>query len=88
MAATPKKIALVNRLDRNLGLLQSGSTITIDIATPAGQKAKFRSTFIGYLPKHYVLVQFPDANKLGNFSQYITQGAGITNHKLMAFVSV
>jgi hypothetical protein len=78
MAATPKKIALVNRLDRNLGLLQSGSTITIDIATPAGQKAKFRSTFIGYLPKHYVLVQFPDANKLGNFSQYITQGAGIT----------
>jgi c-di-GMP-binding flagellar brake protein YcgR len=78
MAATPKKIALVNRLDRNLGLLQSGSTITIDIATLAGQKAKFRSTFIGYLPKHYVLVQFPDANKLGNFSQYITQGAGIT----------
>jgi hypothetical protein len=78
MATTPQKIAIENRTDRNLGLLQGGSTITIDIATPAGQKAKFRSTFIGYLPKNYVLVQFPESNKLGNFSQYITQGAGIT----------
>jgi c-di-GMP-binding flagellar brake protein YcgR len=78
MAATPQKIALVNRLNRNLGLLQSGSTITIDIATPAGQKAKFRSTFIGYLPKNYVLIQFPDPKKLGSFSQHITQGTVIT----------
>lgn len=78
MSATPQKIAITNRLDRNLGLLQSGSVITIDLATPAGQKAKFRSTFIGYLPKKYVLVQYPDASKLGNFSQYIAQGMGIT----------
>ena len=78
MPAAPKKIAMANRLDRNLGLLQSGSLITLDIATPAGQKAKFRSTFIGYMPKKYVLVQYPDANKLGNFSQYIAQGMAIT----------
>jgi c-di-GMP-binding flagellar brake protein YcgR len=78
MTATPQKVSTVNRLARNLGLLQSGSTITIDIATPAGQKAKFRSTFIGYLPKRYVLIQYPDANKLGNFNNYIVQGAGIT----------
>jgi c-di-GMP-binding flagellar brake protein YcgR len=78
MAAEPQKIAITNRFDRNLGLLQSGSTITLDIATPAGQKAKFRSVFIGYLPKQYVLVQFPDPIKLGNFSQYIAQGMGVT----------
>jgi len=78
MPTTPQKIAITNRLDRNLGLLQSGSVITLDLATPAGQKAKFRSTFIGYLPKKYVLIQYPDANKIGNFSQYIAQGMGIT----------
>jgi len=78
MAAAPQKISMVNRIDRNLGLFQSGSTITIDITTPAGQKAKFRSIFIGYLPKRYVLIQYPDANKLGNFTNYIVQGSGIT----------
>lgn len=78
MPVTPQKITTANRLDRNLGLIQSGSMITLDIATPAGQKAKFRSTFIGYLPKQYVLVQYPDSNKLGNFSQFITQGMGVT----------
>jgi hypothetical protein len=78
MPASPQKISMVNRLERNLGLLQAGSAITIDISTPAGQKAKFRSIFIGYLPKNYVLIQYPDANKVGGFSKYITQGAGIT----------
>jgi len=78
MPATPQEITTANRLDRNLGLLQSGSMITLDIATPAGQKAKFRSTFIGYLPKQYVLLQYPDPTKLGNFAQYISQGMSIT----------
>lgn len=78
MPAAPQKISMVNRIDRNLGLFQSGSMITLDISTPAGQKAKFRSTFVGFLPKNYVLIQYPDANKMGGFSRYITQGAGIT----------
>jgi c-di-GMP-binding flagellar brake protein YcgR len=78
MPVTPQKITTANRLDRNLGLIQSGSMITLDIATPAGQKAKFRSTFIGYLPKKYVLLQYPDPTKLGNFAQYIAQGMSVT----------
>jgi hypothetical protein len=78
MPAAPQKITITNRLNLNLGLLQSGSLITIDLTTPAGQKAKFRSTFIGYLPKQYVLVQYPEPSKLGNFSQYIAQGMLIT----------
>ncbi len=78
MAEKPTKIETATRLSRNLALLQAGSPVTIDITTPAGQRSKFRTIFIGYLPKQYVLIQFPEASKLGKFSQYITQGAGVT----------
>ena len=78
MPATPTKVDMAERLDRNLGLLQAGAMITIDVMTPAGQKNKFRTIFIGYLPKKYVLIQFPDPKKLGRFAQHLVQGAGIT----------
>lgn len=78
MSSTPVKIETASRLNRNLGLMQAGSIVTIDITTPAGQKGKFRSVFVGYLPKKYVLIQFPDSSKVGSFSQFITQGAGVT----------
>ena len=78
MASIAKSVDMNARLNRNLGLLQSGSAITIDISTPAGQKQKFRTIFVGYLPKQYVLIQFPDTSKLGKFAQYMTQGMGIT----------
>lgn len=78
MLPPPKQVNMLNRLNRNLGLLQAGSTVTLDIATPAGQKGKFRTTFIGYLPKRYVLIQYPEPKKLGNFSKYISQGTSIT----------
>jgi hypothetical protein len=63
---------------RNLAYLKAGAPIIIDISTPAGQKRKFNTYFIGYLPKKYVLIEFPEASKLGNFSQYIGQGTVIT----------
>jgi len=63
---------------RNLAFLKAGAAITIDISTPAGQKRKFQTHYIGYLPKKYVLIEFPDATKLGNFSQYIGQGTVVT----------
>jgi len=63
---------------RNLAYLKAGAPIIIDISTPAGQKRKFSTTFIGYLPKKYILVEYPDATKLGNFSQYIGQGTVVT----------
>lgn len=78
MAEQAAKMHVANQLNKNLALLQCGATVTIDISTPAGQKGKFRTIFIGYLPKKYVLVQFPDSNKLGNFAQYVTQGTGVT----------
>lgn len=63
---------------RNLSYLKAGAPIIIDISTPAGQKRKFNTYFIGYLPKKYVLIEFPDSSKLGAFSQYIGQGTVIT----------
>lgn len=78
MAEKPTDIDTASRLDRNLALLHAGSLINIDIVTPAGQRAKFRTTFIGYLPRKYILIQFPEANKLGKFTQHIVQGTSIT----------
>ncbi|MBO9489466.1 flagellar brake protein [Endozoicomonas sp. G2_1] len=66
------------RLSRNLGLLQAGATVTLDLVTPAGKKGKFRTCFIGYLPKDYVLIQSPEASKLGSFGQYMQPGANVT----------
>lgn len=78
MPSSPIKVDTNSRLDRNLGLLHAGSAVTVDIATPAGQRGKFRCIFVGYLPKKYVLIQYPDTSKLGNFGQYITQGLSVT----------
>ncbi len=78
MAENPIKVETVGRLSRNLALLHPGATVTLDMSTPAGQRGKFRSQFIGYMPKNYVLVQYPDSSKLGRFSQYIAQGMGVT----------
>jgi hypothetical protein len=78
MSLEPVKIETIARINNNLGLMQAGSIVSVDIATPAGQKGKFRSTFVGFLAKQYVLIQIPDSSKLGNFSQFITQGAGVT----------
>jgi c-di-GMP-binding flagellar brake protein YcgR len=78
LANKATNIDTADRLNRNLSLLHAGSMVSIEIITPAGQRAKFRTCFIGYLPKKYVLVQFPEKNKLGNFAQHITEGMGIT----------
>ncbi len=78
MAENSNQVNMAARLNRNLGLLQAGSRVTLDVTTPAGQKSKFRTTFVGYLPKHYILVQYPEASKLGNFAQYMSQGTGVT----------
>ncbi|MFT6918630.1 MAG: hypothetical protein ACJA2G_001249 [Cognaticolwellia sp.] len=64
---------VVERLSRNLVLLNPGAIVTLDMTTPSGQRGKFRSVFIGYMPKKYVLVQFLDSSKLGGFEQYVTQ---------------
>jgi c-di-GMP-binding flagellar brake protein YcgR len=72
------KMPVVGRLSRSLALLNPGASVTLDMTTPSGQRGKFRSVYIGYMPKKYVLVQYPDSSKLGSFAQYVTQGIGVT----------
>lgn len=78
MPATPIQLETTELLNRNINLLQAGSLVTIDISSPAGKKGKFRTTFIGFLPKNYVLIQFPESSKLGSFAQYVVPGVSIT----------
>ena len=78
MPVSPIVVETSERLNRNLGLLQPGASITLDMTTPAGKKGKFRTQFIGYLPKNYVLIQFPEASKVGSFVQYIIPGLLVT----------
>ena len=78
MAVKPTNIDTSAQLERNLALLQAGSLVTIDVVTPTGQRGKFRTTFIGYLPKQYILIQFPENNKLGKFAEYIVPSSSIT----------
>lgn len=96
MAQNAIQVDTASQLHQNLGMLQAGSPVTIELSTPAGQKGRFRTYYIGYLPKKYVLIQYPDSTKLGKFSSYIKQGLGITVRALIegkegavvAFVSV
>lgn len=78
MSDASSRIQMIERLNKNLALLHPGSVVTLDMSTPAGQRGKFRSVFIGYLQKQYVLVQLPDSSKMGSFAQHIAPGMGVT----------
>ncbi|MCL1067066.1 flagellar brake protein [Shewanella olleyana] len=71
---TTKQVDTKEGLSKEFKFLLAGTPINIDILTPAGQKGRFRTIFIGYLPEQFILIQFPENNKLGNFGQYIVQG--------------
>ncbi|WP_394129429.1 flagellar brake protein [Shewanella maritima] len=72
-----KRVNTQNGLSKEFNFL-AGTPINIDIVTPAGQKGRFRTTFIGYLPGEFVLIQFPDLNKLGSYAQYFVNGTELT----------
>ncbi|MFT4938990.1 MAG: hypothetical protein ACI88A_002022 [Paraglaciecola sp.] len=73
-----RQIEIDGELDFNLRLLPAGSIIVLEVSTPTGQKKKIHSTFIGYLSKQYILIQYPDPKKLGHFSDFIKSGATVT----------
>ena len=37
--------------------------VIVELMTPAGQKIKFKSCFVGFMPGKFVLIQAPDLNK-------------------------
>ncbi len=73
-----KQITSKDGLSKEFKYLLAGTSVNIDIITPVGKKGRFKTTFIGYLPEEYILIQFPESHKLGSFSQYIKQGLQIT----------
>ena len=71
-------IDIDSELDVNLRLLNAGSVVALELSTPTGQKRKIHSTFIGYLPQQYILLQYPDPKKMGHFADFIKPGAQVT----------
>lgn len=78
-----KKIVIDKGLPKEFKYLCAGTSVNIDITTPAGQVGRFRSIFVGYFPDKYILIEHPDSNKLGKYEQYITQDSQITVRALV-----
>ncbi|GIU52109.1 MULTISPECIES: PilZ domain-containing protein [Shewanella] len=72
-----KQVDTKQGLSKEFKFLLAGTPVNIDIVSPAGQKGRFRTIFIGYLPEQFLLIQFPESNKLGNFGQYFVQGSEV-----------
>ena len=68
----------LNDVTKQLSKLPPSSMVIVEIATPAGQKIKFRSVFIGFMPEKFVLIQMPDLNKHRKISQFLIDKAKCT----------
>lgn len=73
-----KEIEKELKLELDLRLIPAGSSVVLEIFTPTGLSRKVHSTFIGYLSKQYVLIQYPDSKKLGHYGNFIKMGGVIT----------
>ncbi|UJF22800.1 PilZ domain-containing protein [Shewanella sp. OMA3-2] len=73
-----KQVSTNNNHTNAFKFLLAGTSVNIDIVTPTGELGRFRTTFIGYLPQQFILIQSPDSTKLGKHEQYIVKNAPIT----------
>jgi hypothetical protein len=67
---TPQEIT------KSLAKLVAGSQVIVEVNTPAGPSSKFRTTFIGFLPRKFVLLQMPDVSKNLKLSGHIKDSSG------------
>lgn len=63
---------------RQLSKLPPSSMVIVEVSSPAGQKIKFRSVFIGFMPDNFVLLQMPDLNKNRKLASLLTDKAKCT----------
>ncbi|QIR15632.1 flagellar brake domain-containing protein [Shewanella aestuarii] len=76
---TTKKITTKqNSLSSQFTFLLAGTSVNIDITTPAGELGRFKTTFIGYLPQQYLFIQYPNSDKIGKFGQFFVKGTAVT----------
>ena len=74
-----KKVSIKNNNHTSaFKFLLAGTPVNIDISTPTGELGRFRTTFIGYLPQQFILIQSPESTKLGKHEQYIVKNVPIT----------
>lgn len=66
-----------------LSMLPPGSQIIVEVSIPPRKKIKFKSTFVGLLPKQFLLIQLPDLNKNPELVGNIQQGVACTIRSLV-----
>lgn len=63
---------------KSLSMLTPGSAIIVEVSIPPSKKIKFKSVFVGFLPKHFMLIQLPDLNRHTELTGNINQGVACT----------
>ena len=63
---------------RQLSKLPPSSMVIVEVSSPAGQKIKFRSVFIGFMADNFVLLQMPDLSKNRKLASLLTDKAKCT----------
>ncbi|MCJ8275088.1 MAG: flagellar brake protein [Psychrosphaera sp.] len=59
----PTAMIIEQDINVTLSKIAAGSQVVVDIRTPAGQQTKFKTTYIGFLPSRFILLQMPDLSK-------------------------
>ena len=52
--------------------LSVSSNVVVEVITPVGQKTKFKTVFVGFVPEKYVLLQMPDLSKAPKLAYYLS----------------
>jgi c-di-GMP-binding flagellar brake protein YcgR len=65
-------------LSERISLMVSGSWLSLELISPAGQKIKYQCQYVGCINQRFVLVQSPDMQKYSNTLPFLKQGVKIT----------
>lgn len=65
-------------ITKQLSKLPPSSVVVVEVASPVGQKVKFRSIFIGFVPERFVLLQMPDVSKNRRLVNFLVDNAKCT----------
>ena len=63
---------------KSLSMLTPGSPIVVEVSIPPSKKIKFKSIFVGFLPKQFILIQSPDLNRNTELAGNVKQGIACT----------
>jgi len=70
-------------ISKSIAMLACGSAIVVEASSPSGGKTKFRSTFVGLMPKKFMLIQQPDINRNKDIADKINHGVACTIRSLV-----